>query len=408
METNDTKTNHAFWKRRIGLVLISQNLSLFGSSVVGFATLWYITLETSSGLWMMLSTISSTLPQLFISLWSGVWADRYNRKVLIMLSDAFIALSTLALAIAFLMGFHQIELILAVLAFRSIGAGIQTPAVNAIYPQITPQDKLVKVQGINQTCMSVLMLLSPAVGGMVLASMGIVWTFMLDVITALLSIAVLSFIRVDTIERADEPESAFSDLKKGFLYVFRHSQLRRIVIAYGIAFILITPAAVLSPLLVERTFGSDVWRLSANEIVWAVGSVLGGVYVSLRGQFQNKIRVMIFCLVMFGLCFSLMGFAYHFILFLAIMGIAGIFMPVIATASTVYIQEIAEPSMMGRVFSILQIIGSAAIPIAILFFGPLADAVSVQAILFVSGVFLALLGMVYHIAEKRAAKDPAA
>ena len=121
----------------------------------------------------MAFTICSLLPQVVISLWAGVWADRYNRKYLIMLSDGFIAFFTLILAIAFFLGKERMDLLLGISLIRSLGAGIQIPAVGAIFPQIVPQDKLTKVQGINQTLGSVLMLLSPAVGGVVLGSFGI-------------------------------------------------------------------------------------------------------------------------------------------------------------------------------------------------------------------------------------------
>jgi len=120
--------------KKVALFLLSQNISLFGSSVVGFAIIWHITLETSSGLWLMLSTICAMFPQVIVSLWGGVWADRYNRKTLIMLTDGFIALSTFGLAVAFWLGFQRLELLLAVSVVRSIGAGIQTPAVHAIFP----------------------------------------------------------------------------------------------------------------------------------------------------------------------------------------------------------------------------------------------------------------------------------
>ena len=70
-------------KARIATFLISQNTSLFGSSVVGFAIIWHITLTTSSGFYMMLSTVCSLVPQVLISLFAGVWADRNNRKHLI-------------------------------------------------------------------------------------------------------------------------------------------------------------------------------------------------------------------------------------------------------------------------------------------------------------------------------------
>lgn len=390
----------SLFDKRIVLFLISQNISLFGSSVVAFAIIWYITLETSSGIWLMLSTISSMLPQVVISLWGGVWADRYNRKYLIMLSDAFIALFTLGLAIAFWTGFRRMELLLAVSVVRSIGAGIQTPAVNAIFPQLVAQDKLTKVQGINQTLNSLLMLLAPAVGGVVLGSMDIAWAFMIDVVTAALAILILAFIKVEKIQRTDTSTSVFTELKEGIQYTFSNPLLRGIIICYVFSFFLITPAAVLTPLMIERSFGNDVWRLTANEIVWTVGSMIGGVFVSMHGEFKDKIRTIAICLVAFGITFALLGMAGNFILYLIIMGIAGFFMPVIATAETVFIQENTQPSMMGRVFSIVQIISASAMPVAILFFGPLADIVSVELILIISGIFLAVVGVLYHYSQK--------
>ncbi len=402
MNTNDNQKGALLFNKKIALFLMSQNISLFGSAVVGFSIIWYITLETSSGMWLMLATISSMLPQVIISLWGGVWADRYNRKHLIMLADAFIALATLGLAIAFWMGYKRIELLLAVSVVRSIGAGIQTPAVNAIYPQLVPQEKLARIQGINQTLASILMLLAPAVGGVVLGSMDIGWAFMIDVVTAALAILIISFIKVEKIERTDDIAPMLTELKQGIKYTFSHPLLRGIIICYAFSFFLITPAAVLSPLMVERSFGNEVWRLTANEIVWTVGSLVGGLCVSVYGDFKDKVRTIAICLVAFGVTFGLLGLAGNFIIFLIIMGVAGFFMPIITTAQTVFIQEITQPTMLGRVFSIIQIISGSAMPVAILIFGPLADVVSVEVILIVSGVLLALVGVLYQRSNKNA------
>jgi DHA3 family macrolide efflux protein-like MFS transporter len=404
MNTNllyDNNSN-SLWKKQIALFLISQNISLFGSSVVSFAIIWYITLQTSSGKWLMLFTIFSLLPQVLISLWAGVWADRYNRKHIIMLADGFIALATLGLAIAFWSGYQKLELLLAVAFIRSIGAGIQTPAVAALFPQLVPQEKLTRVQGINQTLNSVLMLLSPAVGGVVLGSMGIFWAFMLDVITASLAIGVISFINIEKVPRPAEAASVLTELRQGITYALNHKLLKLVLIFFGVSFFLTTPAAVLTPLLVERSFGSDVWRLTANEMVWTIGSLLGGAFVSLRGEFKDKIYTTAVCLVAFGVTFALLGIARNFAIYLLIMGIAGFFMPIIATAQTVLIQENVEAAMMGRMFSLVQIVAGSAMPVAILFFGPLADIVSIGSILLVSGALLAVVGVLYQLASKRA------
>jgi len=392
--------NDLSWQKKTALFLISQNVSLFGSSVVAFTIIWYITLETSSGLWLMLVTICSLLPQVVISLWSGVWADRYNRKHLIMLMDGLIALATFLLAMTFWLGVERMELLLAVSVVRSLGTGIQAPAVNAMFPQLVPQDQLTRVQGIHQTLMSIFLLLSPAVGGLMLGSLGIEWALMLDVFTALLAVVIFSFIPVEKVARTFENTSVLMEMRQGVAYALNNRPVRLVLISLGFSYFLMTPAAVLTPLLIERSFAGGVWELTANEMIWTIGSLVGGGFVSLRGQFQNKVRTAAICPLAFGVTFGLLGVARPFLVYLAIMGIAGFFLPIIITAQTVLIQENVEAALMGRVFSLVQIITSSAMPVAILLFGPLADIVSVESILLVSGALLVLVGIWYWLTDR--------
>ena len=70
--------NH--WLRRVILFLSGQTVSLFGSALVQYAITWHITLTTQSGVMMTIATLCGFLPQVVISLFAGVWADRYNKK----------------------------------------------------------------------------------------------------------------------------------------------------------------------------------------------------------------------------------------------------------------------------------------------------------------------------------------
>ena len=107
------------------------------------------------------SIISGFLPTLIVSPFAGVWADRFDRKLLIVLADTMIALATFVLAILFLLGYGSAWLLFGASAIRSLGAGIQTPAVGAILPQFVPQEMLTKVNAINGTIQSTMTLLSP-------------------------------------------------------------------------------------------------------------------------------------------------------------------------------------------------------------------------------------------------------
>lgn len=387
------------WKKKSALFLISQNLSLFGSSVVGYAIIWHITLETSSGIWMMLATITFNVPGVIISLWAGVWADRYSRKHLIMLADGFVALATLAAAVLFWCGWKNLELLLVASTFRSFGGGVQTPAVNAIYTQLVPPEKLTRVQAVNQTAASFLMLMSPVAGGLILGLAGLELAFMADVVTAALAIAVLSRISLPA-AAPGATESAWLEMRAGLGYVIGHKDLRPLLICAAVFVFLVTPAGVLTPLMVARSFGPEVWRLTANELVWAGASVIGGLLVARWGDFKDKPLVIALSLGAFGLCFGLMGLAGNFALYLLLMGLAGFFMPVWVTAETVFIQQTADPKMLGRVFSLRHLLAGSAMPTAILLFGPLADIVSVESLLIVTGVLMGLAGFLYRRASR--------
>ncbi len=396
MDSTQEPVRSELFSLRIVLFMISQNLSLFGSSVVGFAIIWYITIETSSGLWLMFATLANMVPHLFISLYSGVWADRYRKKYLIMISDGFIALVTFVLFVLFRLGFQHLWLLLLVSVIRSLGTGVQGPAVSAILPQLVPQKHLTRIQGINQSISSVLFMLAPAVGGMVLGLMDLSWTFLLDVVTATLALSIFACIKVDPIKRANKDTPVVHAMFEGVRYTFGNPVLRSLIIYYSFAFFLFTPAAILTPLLVERSFGGEVWRLTVNEVSWTVGNLIGGILVSLRGHFNDKVKAIALSLVALGIGFALLGLAPLFSLYLLIMTLVGIFMPILTTAETVMIQKITPSNRMGRVFSIVQVLSGSTIPLGMLVYGPLADIVSIESLLVVSGALMALVGLLYQ------------
>lgn len=388
-QKNHTHKSHT-WKRNISFFLISQQCSLFGSSVASFAIIWYITLETSSGIAITAVTIAAFLPQIITSLFAGVWADRYNRKLLIIIPDLFIAASTFILVVLFWLGISSIPMLIVISAVRSFGSGVQMPSVLAIVPQLVPEDKLVRINGINSTLNSVLLLASPAVAGVLLGGLGIEFALLTDVVTALLAVGFMSFLSMPSRKSSELPENtgAIRDILDGMHYTRRHPFLLRLMIIYAIVYVLITPAAFLTPLYVERTFGPEVWKLTMNEITWTAGMLLGGIYVALKGTFKNKFFVMFVCTASFGVTFGMLGIAPNFTIYLMILVVAGLFMPAYSAADTVLIQENVAEHMMGRVFSLVQIIGSIAMPLGMLVFGPLSDIISLQYILIGSGALL--------------------
>ncbi|MNI21602.1 enterobactin exporter EntS [compost metagenome] len=386
------------WKRNIILFLSSQSLSLFGSSLVQFAMMWYITLTTESGMMMTLYIICGFIPTFILSPIAGVWADRYNRKLLIMLSDGMIAIATLILAIIFLMGYHSIWLLFVMAAVRAMGTGIQTPAVGAILPQIVPKDQLTRVNGINGSLQAIIMFVSPIVSAALLTMASIETIFFIDVITAAMAIGtLLIFFHIPLHEKANEKQttSYFHDMRQGIHYIKDHRFLKTFFLFFSVFFVLMAPAAFLTPLQVTRSFGDGVWRLTAIEIAFSIGMMAGGGLIAAWGGFHNKVHTMMFSAFMMGACTVALGIVPNFWIYLIFMAVFGLAVPIFNTPTNVLLQEKVDENFMGRVFGVMGMISTSMMPMGMLIFGPIADFVKIEWLLIGTGLLMFVLSIIF-------------
>ncbi|HXH36381.1 MAG TPA: MFS transporter [Plantibacter sp.] len=374
------------WRRNVGIFLSGQTVSLFGSMLVQYAIMWHLTLETKSGVVLAFAAVAGFLPQAVVSIFGGVWADRLNRKLLIILADGSIAITTLALAIFLLNGVTELWLIFLTLAIRSVGAGIQMPAVSALIPQITPTDKLMRVNGINGSIQSAMMLLAPAAAGALYASASLIAIFFVDVVTAVIGIGLLLLVPVRTLVRAGARPGYFADLTDGVRYVWHHGFVRWLLLLFAIVFLLIVAPSYLTPLMIARTFGDEVWMLTVNELAFSIGMVGGGAIIAIWGGTKNRVLLIVGSSVVFGALSIGLGLSTNLWVFFGFMFLLGLAVPFFSTTSMTLLQERVEPERQGRVFGFVGIVMAVSMPLGMIVFGPLADVVSVELLLVVAGV----------------------
>lgn len=384
------------WKKNIAIFISSQALSLFGSSLVQYAIIWHITLQTKSGIFATASIICSFLPMLFLSPFAGVWADRYNRKKLVIFADAGIALCTLVLALLFMSGHDNLWMLFAASAIRALGSAIQTPAISAMLPDIVPEEQLTRINGLNGSVQSLITLLSPMLSGALLSFSSIESVFFIDVITASAAIAILLlFLRMPVQRHLQENQGGdyFAQLKEGFRYIGRHAYLYKFFIFCALFYVLVAPVAFLSPLQVARSFGDEVWRLSAIEIAFSVGMTVGGLGMAAWGGFKNKVHTMSLGFITMGFMTFALGAGLPFWLYLGLMGVCGLSMPIFNTPAMVLLQERVEPNILGRVFGVMTMLSSSLMPLAMLAYGPLADIIAIEWMLLVTGVLITITAL---------------
>jgi DHA3 family macrolide efflux protein-like MFS transporter len=384
------------WKKKVTVFLVGQTITTFGSLLVQYALLWHLTLTTKSGVVLALAAVFGFLPQAIVSIFAGVWADRVNRKVMIIVSDSTIALATLVLAFFMLSGVDDLWLIFLVMAVRSVGAGIQMPAISALIPQIVPTDKLMRVNGINSSVQSSLLIIGPVAAAGIYSTVSLAAILFLDVVTAVIGLSLLATIAVPTLSRAasDDKPSYFTDLKEGLSYIFSHELVRWVMVIYSIVFLLVVAPSNLSPLMLVRTFGSDVWLLTILELSFGIGMVAGGALMAIFGAKADRLGMMVGTSILFGVLAVVMGFTTNLILFYTLFFLIGLAVPAFSTSSMTLLQETVEPERQGRVFGFVGIVMAVAMPIGMAVLGPLADIVSVEILLIATGAITVLIAVV--------------
>jgi DHA3 family macrolide efflux protein-like MFS transporter len=390
------------WKTNIALFLCGQGMSLFGTALVQYAIVWHVVLKTGSGTILTVLVVTGSLPMFFISPFSGVWADRFNRKFLINIADAVIAITTLIVAVCFMAGYERFWLLLVSVGIRSMGQGVQMPAVNAFIPMITPQEHYARVNGINSAIQSFGNILAPMLAGVILSFMPITAVFFVDIVTAAIGISIVFFfVRApeEGVNEKNRDTGYFRDIRDGLRYIRNQSWLVGLIIVSFVFFLFIAPLAFLTNLKVVRDYGNEVWRLTAHELTFSAGMIAGGILMSAWGGFKNRSHSMGVGNIFVGLATIAIGFVPGFYGYIILMGFVGLAFPMFSVAEMSLVQEKVDSAFMGRVFSVFGMLSTILAPSSMVIFGPLSDAVNLNTLIVLSGVVITVLGLPFFLSK---------
>jgi DHA3 family macrolide efflux protein-like MFS transporter len=292
--------------------------------------------------------------------------------------------------------------LLACAVVRSFGQGVQMPAVGALIPRIVPEEHLTRVNGIQGSIQSVSMLAAPMVSGVLMTFAPLETLFMVDVVTAAIGISILFFlVKVPAAPASTEQNTEadnkgidyFHDVREGLRYIRRHGFVFRLIVLSTVFFIAVSPSAFLTTLQVTRDFGADVWRLTVIEVAFLSGMIAGGLIISVWGGFKNRVYSMALSCALCGMGAVGLGLAPGFVLYCVITGLIGLVMPLYNTPVMVLLQTKVEGAYLGRVLAVFNMVSSIMMPAGMVLFGPLADVVTIDTILIITGAIIVLLSI---------------
>jgi DHA3 family macrolide efflux protein-like MFS transporter len=401
--TMDTATpNHpsSNWKRPFFIVWTGQVFSLLGSGLVQFALVWWLTQTTGSAVVLATSTLAAILPGVFLGPFAGALVDRWNRRLVMIVADSAIAVSTIFLALLYWWGVIQPWHVFVILFLRSLGGVFHYNAMSASTSLMVPEKHLARIAGLNQTLQGVLNIATPPLGAMLLGLLEMYYVLAIDVVTAAIAVTALFFVAIPQPTRKEPaaavtPHILLRDVGEGLRYVMAWPGLVAILVMAMVINFLFVPASTLMPLLITNHFQGTAWHLGIMESFWGIGAVAGGLVLSVWGGFRRKIFTSMTGLIGMGVGALLTGMAPESAFVMAVAGyaFAGFMNPITNGPLLAFLQSRVAPEMQGRVFSLVQSGCGAMMPLGTLVAAPVANWLGIPAWFIAAGLVTAFMGL---------------
>lgn len=371
MNRTTAKPSQAFLRLWLG-----QIVSITGSGMTGFALGVHTFQETGSATYFALITLSATLPGILISPLAGVVADRFNRRLVMIVSDLGSALATLTLAALFASGNLELWQIYPLVGLSSLMNGFQLPASQAAVTQLVPKEFYARASGMLQMSRGMQFVVSPVLAGLLMGPLGVSGILLIDVATFVFGVGMLLGIRIPSLAESQYDGKRahwWTQLVEGFHYLLaRPGMLVLIaVIAAGnfmIGFLIVLVGPMILAFATERMLGI------MNSLA-ALGMLVGSIVVSVRGVPGRQIPKMFAFMAVGGVGLAAMGLFAHpasitiacFLFFLS--------MPFVNACQEAIWRRKIQLGMQGRMFAFTRMIVAGAGIVAFVVAGPLADRV---------------------------------
>lgn len=373
------------WRAPFFTIWFGQAASLLGSSLVQFALVWWLTLQTGSATVLAMASLVGYLPTIVLGPFAGAMVDRLNRRRVMIFADAGIAAATALLGVIYLLGWMQTWHIYVILLMRAIGGTFHWPAMQASTTMLVPKEQLARIGGMNQMLSGLMNIVSPPLG-LVVSVLPLYGVLSIDIVTALIAITTLLFVAIpqpktlDIAPTGNPLRTLLQDVVAGFRYVVHWQGLLILMIMAALINMLINPIGVLLPLLVTRVFHGGALQLGSLESVFGVGVVLGGLGLSVWGGFKRRIMTVILGLIGQGTGVMTMGLAPTSSFWIVLVGIflIGVMISFTNGPLTAVVQTAVAPEVQGRVFTTMASLSSLMTPLGLALSGPITDAVGLR------------------------------
>lgn len=329
-------------------------ISQIGSQMQVVAVVWHVYLLTKSPLSLGIIGLVRFIPLIFLSLFSGIIADRFDRKKIILISQTIMALSSLLLTIATFTNHISPTIIYFSLALASAAFAFDMPSRQSLIPQLVPKEYLMNAIGLNSTMWQIAFVLGPSLGGFAIAAFGVGSIYLINTISFFPIIIGLFLMKSYHNESMNKTSLSFAAIKEGIAFIKSKPLIYSTMILDFFA-TFFSSATVLLPIFAKDILAVGPKGLGILYAAPAIGGIVAGLITSSFHHLKNQGKILLVAVIVYGIATALFGLSHSFylsILFLALTGIGDVVSAVIRNT----IRQLATPDhIRGRMTSINMI-----------------------------------------------------
>lgn len=368
---------------------VSRLVNTLGSMMASIALTFAVLDLTDSATALGQVLAARTIPLVLLLLYGGVIADRLPRTMVLQVSNVASALTQGAVAALVLTGTAQLWMLLVLSAVNGAVSAAAFPAMTSVLPQLVPRTELQQANALISLTRNALTVLGPALGALVVVSVGSGWALAVDAASWLLAAACLLPVRIPPREPSGQPASTVRELREGWDFFRRTTWLWVIVVAFGVLNAVISGAwLTLGPALAQATIGRQGWGyvLSAE----AVGLLTTSI-VLLRVPLRRPLLAGMLGMIPVAIPMVVLGVQPNLAALVAASFLAGAGIEVFSLGWSLAMMENVEESMLSRASSYDALGSFIAMPLGQLAYGPIGERFGYEPVLVASGLVVSLV-----------------
>ena len=361
-------------------IWIGQAVSMLGTGMTQFAlTIWAYQL-TGSATALALVGFFSYAPAVLISPLAGALVDRWNRKLVMMLSDLAAGLSTIVVFILYSTGYLEIWHLYVTGAFAAFFGAFQFPAFSAAMSVMVPKEQYTRANGLVSLAESATMIAAPVLAGILLTVIGINGILLIDIVTFVFAVLCVAAVFIPQPPASATGRAAQGNLWResvyGFQYIWQRKSLLGIQLTFTISnFFFAIGVVLIAPMILARTSNNEL-VLGTVQSALGVGGVVGALLLSTWGGPKRRIHGVLGGFIFSSLLGqSLMGLGQSLPVWMLAAFCSMFVLPFINGSNQSIWQSKVAPDVQGRVFATRRLIAQISGPLGMLIGGPLADRV---------------------------------